>query len=347
MTPVRFEAEYAPLWLELEAALDRIERGPVPTAFGKAAPATGPAGVDAARMTALYRRCCEQLSLAQERAYPIVLTQRLQTLTQRAHQLIYRRRDYGSGRLKRLALVDLPQCVRLHRRYLLAAILLFLVPALLAGWAAYRDPSFALRLIDARELESFRQMYSNGPDEIGRHRGAPGDWAGFGFYIMHNISLGFQCFAGGIFAGLGSVFFLVFNGLFSGVLAGYLTQYGYASNFYPFVITHSAFELTAICLSGAAGLRIGRALIAPGRRTRVESLRRAAAEAVVLVYGVFALLVVAAALEAFWSAAPWIAASVKYAAGACAWALVIAYLSWQGRPGPPSVPVGAKAGDAG
>lgn len=322
MTPLRFETQYAPLWDELQRQLDLAEARKPPA---------GEAAADAARLAALYRACCEHLALAQERAYPIRLVQRLQSLAYRAHRLIYRRQDYGGARLRQLVLVQIPQAVRLHRRYLLAAILLLWVPTLLAGWGAWRDPAFALRILDPRQLDEFRRMYgSNAIHEIGR--GAGGDLAMFGYYVRHNVSLGFQCFAGGLFAGLGSVLFLVNNGLYGGAVAGYVTAAGHGLNFYSFVATHSAFELTAICLSGAAGLRIGHAWLAPGRRTRLESLKHACSEAVVLVYAVFVFLLVAAAIEAFWSAAPWVPPAAKFAAGGLAWTLVITYLGWQGRP---------------
>jgi len=167
----------------------------------------------------------------------------------------------------------------------------------------------------------------------------------FGFYILNNISIGFQCFAGGLFAGVGSALFLFYNGLYGGAAAGYLTNIGLAGNFYSFVVTHSAFELTAICLSGAAGLRLGHAVVVPGRRSRRDALRHAAAQAVVLVYAVFALLLIAAAIEAFWSSARWIPPQVKYGVGAAAWTLVVAYFVLQGRPPRPGAPV--RSGDAG
>ena len=116
----------------------------------------------------------------------------------------------------------------------------------------------------------------------------------FGHYIRNNIGVAFQCFAGGLFAGLGSIFFLAFNGAFGGAIAGYLTGRGLGSTFYSFIVTHAAFELTAIVLAGAAGLRIGHSLMAPGRQTRVQSLIFASRQSVVLLYGVFAMLVVAA-----------------------------------------------------
>ncbi|MEO5670669.1 MAG: stage II sporulation protein M, partial [Ramlibacter sp.] len=172
------------------------------------------------------------------------------------------------------------------------------------------------------------------------------DWQMFGFYIMHNIGLGFQCFAGGIFAGLGSAFFLVFNGLFLGVVGGYLVASGYADNFLSFVVTHSAFELTAIVLAGAAGLRLGHSWLAPGRLTRGESIKLAAREAVVVVYGVIGLLLVAAAVEAFWSSARWVSPMVKYGVGAGCWAAVLAYLAWQGRPRVAGSPAPTEGHDA-
>ena len=333
MTPVRFEAEYGALWRELEVALDRIERTRRKTDRAAAGAAPPPA-VEPARLAALYRRCCEHLALAQARAYPIGLTARLQQLTHRAHRLIYQQRDYGAARLKRLLLVDIPEAVWMHRAYVLVAAVLFAAPAVLVGVASYRDPQFALHVVDAPHLATFKSMYSSSHGTYERVRTSQADWSMFGFYVMHNIGLGFQCFAGGIFAGLGSAFFLAYNGAFNGAIAGYLSGDGEALNFFSFVVTHSAFELTAAVLSGAAGLRIGYAWLAPGRRRRLDAVKHAAAEAVVLMYAVFGMLVVAAAIEAFWSSAHWVPPYVRLGIGAAAWAAVIGYLAWQGRARP-------------
>lgn len=334
MTPLLFETANAPLWHELEAALDRAENKLSPKTSDKKTrdKKVKPPPLDGARLAELYRRSCEHLALAQARAYPIHLTQRLESLTQRAHRLIYRRHDYGLARLKQLVLVDFPQSVRAHRWYLLAATLMFTLPAIVVGWATYQDPGFILHLADAQQAQQFDRMYDENARAFGRMRNADTDWQMFGYYVMHNIGIGFQCFAGGLFAGIGSAYYLIFNGIFLGGVAGYLTSRGHTENFYSFVVTHGAFELTAIVLSGAAGLRLGHALLAPGRRTRLQALTHAADDTIVVVYGVIGMLVVAAAIEAFWSSARWIEPAVKYGVGAACWALVVAYLVWQGRP---------------
>jgi uncharacterized membrane protein SpoIIM required for sporulation len=166
---------------------------------------------------------------------------------------------------------------------------------------------------------------------IPRLRDADTDWMMFGYYIRNNIGVAFQCFAGGLFAGVGSLFFLAYNGALGGAVAGYLTERGLSTTFFSFVATHSAFELTAIVLSGAAGLRIGHALLVPGRTTRAQALPASTREAVTLLYGVTALLLIAAAVEAFWSSAGWLPPAAKYATAFICWSAVVLYCVFQGR----------------
>ncbi len=349
MSPLQFQAAHEQAWSELEGLLDRAEgkRNTDARKFfaGLRHPADRSWNGD--RLATLYRGVCEHLALAQSRAYPVHLTHRLESLTQRAHRLIYRRNAWGMKGLARLALIEFPQSVRAHGGHLLFATLLFVVPALAMAVAVWFDPGFILHLVDAAQVQQFDAMYGDSADAIGRRRDADSDWQMFGFYIMHNIGLGFQCFAGGIFAGVGTAFFLVFNGLFLGALSSYLISNGHAENFVSFVITHGAFELTAIVLAGAAGLRLGHAWLAPGQLTRLEAVKLGAREAIVVIYGVIGMLLVAAAVEAFWSSARWVAPQVKYAVGTVCWILVLAYLRWQGRPATSPVATSIERANAG
>jgi uncharacterized membrane protein SpoIIM required for sporulation len=195
----------------------------------------------------------------------------------------------------------------------------------------YFRPELILSVVDANTAAGFERMYSKTAESLGRTRDAQSDWAMFGFYIRNNVSVAFQCFAGGLFAGVGSLFFIAFNGALAGAVGGYLTEKGLSSTFYSFVVTHAAFELTAIVLAGAAGLRIGHALLAPGRRTRLQALVVAARESAVIIYGVAAMLLVAAAIEAFWSSATWMPLPMKYGVAAICWIAVLGYLTLQCR----------------
>jgi uncharacterized membrane protein SpoIIM required for sporulation len=326
MTPLQFEALYQAEWAELELLLDRVlERRHIQVVSAEFEP------LSSARVAALYRRACEQLALARARSYPAYLVDRLERLTADAHQVIYREHDFGLARVAAMLTTDFPRAVRTDVRYVAAAAALFMVPTLIVGVLVYWHPELILSVVSPETAAQFEQMYSPAAESIGRVREASTDWMMFGFYIRNNIGVAFQCFAGGLFAGLGSLFFLAYNGAHGGAVAGYLTERGMSSTFYSFVVTHAAFELTAIVLSGAAGLKIGHALLAPGRRTRHDALVVATRESAVILYGVTAMLLVAAAIEAFWSSARWLAPAIKYSvAGAC-WAAVLAYFTLQGR----------------
>jgi uncharacterized membrane protein SpoIIM required for sporulation len=324
VTPLQFETLYQTEWAELERLLDHLA--------GRKGDESHPVlSVSGARMAALYRRACEHLALARARSYPAYLVDRLERLTAEAHQLIYQRREFGWDRVKAIVQRDFPAAVRKQRWYVAAAAATFVLPTIIMGFLVYVKPDMILSVVSPETAASFEAMYSPSADSIGRTRQAQTDWMMFGYYIRNNIGVSFQCFAGGLFAGLGALFFLAYNGAFAGALAGYLTERGLSATFYSFVVTHTAFELTAIVLSGAAGLRIGHSLLVPGRQTRRQSLVRAAEESAVLLYGITAMLLVAAGVEAFWSSANWIPPAVKYSvAGAC-WAAVLGYFVFQGR----------------
>jgi uncharacterized membrane protein SpoIIM required for sporulation len=305
MTPFEFEAAHGAAWQELEQALARGERS-----------------LDPERFLRLYRSACEHLALAKSRGYPTDLIDRLSILTASAHQIIYRQNDYGTRRIARALLEEFPAEVRAQRRYVALAAALLFVPALVLGFIIHHRPEIILSVVDSTTAQQFAQMYSPDNPAIGRARSMGGNWMMFGYYILNNISIAFQCYVTGVLFGLGSLFFLLYNGAFSGAIAGYITSAGYGGTFFPFVATHSAFELTAIVLAGGAGLKIGHAVLLPGRLTRTAALAAAARRTGIVIAGCGVMLLIAAALEAFWSSAAWVAPQAKYAFAACCWTLV-------------------------
>jgi uncharacterized membrane protein SpoIIM required for sporulation len=321
VTPLQFEALYQGEWQELEDLLDRVLGRKKKTA----------SGARGERLAALYRRACEHLALARARSYPAYLLDRLDRLTAEAHQVIYQQRPFGLDALWRIFARDFPRAVRADAVYVSIATALFVLPTVVLGFVVYYEPDLILSVVDAATAAQFEQMYSSVAESVGRTRDAGDDWTMFGYYISNNVGVAFQCFASGLAAGIGSIFFLFYNGAMAGAVAGYLTERGLGDTFYSFVVTHGSFELTAIVLSGAAGLKLGYSLLAPGRRTRAQSLVAAAKECVVIIYGVTAMLIVAAAFEAFWSSSAWVPHAVKYAVAAVCWFAVFAYLALQGR----------------
>jgi uncharacterized membrane protein SpoIIM required for sporulation len=285
------------------------------------------------QFAAQYRRICQHLALAQERTYSTHLIDQLQLLAMRGHQQFYRHRSHLGAQIIGFVLAGFPRLVRREWRSVLIASLVFYGSLIGMGLLVYLFPDLVYSLMDPEQVRGMESMYDPDARRIGRfsERDAGDDWMMFGFYIMNNIGIGFQTFASGLLFGVGTLFFLLFNGLYIGAVAGHLTRIGYNDTFWSFVIGHGAFELTAITFAGAAGLKLGWALLAPGRHTRSEALRLAAAEAVKLVAGVVFFLLIAAFVEAYWSSMTFVSSTVKYGVGAGLWLLVAAYFLFAGR----------------
>lgn len=314
-----FETRHKAEWERFTLALERLERGKDTS--------------QVASFPKAYRRLCQHLALAQERGYSSFLIDSLQQLVLRGHQQLYRHRSRFGANLLGFILADFPRLVRAEWPFVLAAGLVFFGSLIGFALLVYAFPELVYNLIPADQVRDMQSMYDPVAGHLGRsaERASSEDWVMFGYYVMHNIGIAFQTFAAGLLFGLGSVFFLIFNGLIIGAVSGHLTEIGYGQTFWSFVIGHGAFELTAIALAGAAGLQLGWALISPGRLTRGESLRLAAHKSVQLLCGVMVFLLIAAFIEAYWSSTTVIAAWVKYLVGAVLWLLVAAYLIFAGR----------------
>jgi uncharacterized membrane protein SpoIIM required for sporulation len=328
-----FEARFAPRWEVFEAWLERGET--FPGLRGKRPGGTSwppdAATLDPAQVPGRYREICQHLALAQDRQYSSELIERLSRLAFAGHQRLYGARGHLSAPIARFLLRGFPAAVRAHRRYVLLAALLFFGPLLALTLALQRYPDFTYVVLDADTVEQFAEMYGESTKELGRTRDAGDDVVMFAYYIWNNVRIGFQTFAGGLVFGLGTLFYLLYNGLHIGVVTGYLVHAGLGPNFFSFTSGHSAFELTAIALCGAAGLRLGAALVDPGRRRRGESLRHAAREAMPLVVGSALMFVLAAMIEAFWSPRREFPLMVKYGFGIALWLVTLAYFAAMGR----------------
>jgi uncharacterized membrane protein SpoIIM required for sporulation len=278
--------------------------------------------LDARRFLMLYRICREHLALARARDFPAPLIERLARVTARAQRRVHRNVGFPSiwGALLRA----FPLRVRSDRRYVALSALLLLIPAAALGVAVYRRPDLVLLLLDGRTAAQLEFIYSPPSAAVGQLQGAGGSGM-FGHYVMHNIGTALECYLAGALFGVGSALCLAFYGAFGGAVAGYIASCGLAGSYLPLTAPHAAFELSGIVLCGAAGLKLGHAVLSPGRMRRAAALGRAARETRVIVIGSAVMLVIAAAIEAFFSSAAWIPPAAKWiGAGAC-WGLVAVF----------------------
>jgi uncharacterized membrane protein SpoIIM required for sporulation len=315
-----FEARFGHEWQQFEEWL-QIQNG------GK--PRAGMTYIAAREVPQRYRNLARHLALARDRHYGALLVNRLEALVLSGHQAIYGARASDANTVLNFVRYTFPRTVRAHWPSVLVSSLCLLGSMAFIIAIIQLYPDFVYVLASPDQLADAQQMYDPANRRIGT-RGADSDVMMWGMYIWNNVRIGFQCFAGGMLFGVGALFFLLFNGVHIGVVAGHLTHVGYIETFWGFVAGHAAFELGGFVLSGAAGLQIGYAMVAPGRHTRVNALKAAIPDAVRIVYGAATMIFLAAFIEAFWSSSRIPPVELKYAVGIGLWILTIVYLGFCG-----------------
>ncbi|HEX6901297.1 MAG TPA: stage II sporulation protein M [Thermoanaerobaculia bacterium] len=131
----------------------------------------------------------------------------------------------------------------------------------------------------------------------------------------NNISVALSAWCGGILAGSLTIYILLVNGLLLGALVGVTMHYSMAGELLEFVSAHGFLEITLILVASAAGLAIGRSLVAAGDKPRSLALRETAADALSVLLGCVPWFVILALVEVFVSPAPTIPAAAKVVLG--------------------------------
>ena len=278
-----------------------------------------------------YRELTQDLNTARANGYDPSIIERLNTLVLEGNQILYSRRSWSIKPAADFVLRDFPCAVRSQWRSLGVSLLIFYGLAFFCAFLCVRYPGFTYQILGEDTIENLEQMY----DPAGAHYLVPRDVRSdadmFGFYIYNNITIAFRTFAGGILAGVGSLLILCFNGVFLGAVAGHIINASLGGTFFPFVIGHGSFELTAIVLSAQGGLILGYRLFITKGLSRSSSIRSAGKTALPIIAGAALMLVIAAAIEAFWSSRYEFPLALRYGAGAAGWLMVILYFTFAGR----------------
>ena len=284
---------------------------------------------EVAEIGRLYRTLTSDLALSQ-RDYPTHdVTRYLNQLTAQAHALLYQGNPFGIDQIKELFAKTIPQTFRETKWFTLVAALLFFVPAILSAIATVVAPN-AVYLLMPAEIQPILSDIENHEIWFSVDSGEKGVMSSS--IITNNIRVSFLAFAGGMTAGLLTIYVLIFNGLMLGTITGYSIRHDFASTLWNFVIGHGVIELGMICVAGGAGLMFAWAIIHPTPYSRANALLLAGRKALILAFAGAVFLIVAGIIEGFISPhGNGIAPIVKWLVGIGGGAAVFAYLSLIGR----------------
>src|SRR5918996_1773466 len=302
----RFVRERRTSWNELEGLIASARHRPERLGFD---------GVR--RLGALYRAAGADLSLARRRWPDDPVRTQLETLVARARQLVYHSEGRRRSAMAFFARIYWQRVAKAPAFLAVSAALLF-GPMVLGALWGLNDPPGAIRFVPPE----YASVADHQPGDAGRD--LPVDFrAAFSSAIFtNNVRVSFLAFAGGVLLGLGTAAVLLFNGTLLGAIGGLAVQGGNGERFVELVSPHGVLELSCIVVAGAAGLRMGWAVVEPGRIRRAASLVTEARAAVEIVLGTAPWLVLAGLVEGFITPTGiglWPALAVGFGLGGAYW----------------------------
>ena len=117
------------------------------------------------------------------------------------------------------------------------------------------------------------------------------------------------------------------NGLMLGGIFAFTNQYSMADRLFEFVVAHGMVELSVIVLAGAAGMKLGEALIRPGQQSRVASFQQAVSKAGKLIALGVPLLIGAGFIEGYISPNHNFDLGMRLVVGSLYWVIMVLLLT--------------------
>lgn len=322
MRSVEFRKEREATWQALEDLIATADKRGLRTLSAE----------QLARLPHLYRATLSSLSVARSISLDRALTEYLENLVGRAYFVVYGTREHLRRQVADFVRWTLPSTIRRARWHLLAAAVVTIAAAVAAFQLTAADMDyyyvFAGDMAQGRtpasstaELESTLYHTESGSGMLSTFAAS---------LFSHNSRIGILAFATGFVAGLPTLLLLFYNGLVLGAFVALFHSRGLGVDVWGWMLPHGVTELTALILCGAAGFQLAHALVFPGARTRMDSLREHGRAAAVIVIGAVGMLFIAGMIEGVFRQTV-TSVPIRYAVAGATAAWWIYYFGFVGR----------------
>ena len=271
-------------WERLSVIVERTKNGGLKHLTKEELPALG----------SLYRRAAADLAYARAQGANPNLVLYLNELVGNAHGVIYAEESGGWGRVWGFFAYGLADVLRRRMPFVLAAVLLNVIGALLAYTMVHRDPAQLALYFPGEMMDAVDFWKKGGADH---QQSTLGGGILFSSSLMtHNTQVGITAFAMGITL-LVPIVLMFQNGSMIGALDAVVQPTGHLTSMWAGLLPHGVCELSATFICGGAGLCIGWALLAPGAYSRKDALITNGRDACKLMVGTLPLWITAGILE--------------------------------------------------
>lgn len=283
-----------------------------------------------------YRKTLSDFALARSRFPDTWASRHLAQLVTRANHRL--RADQDSSRTGLLGFYrnTFPRLFQEMSTEVMVCVALFLIAVLLGFGLSTLTPEAGAAFLGPDAMAGLErgEIWLEGIGEGGSLFSAA--------IARNNMKVAMTAWAGGLLAGVGSLFIVFFNGLMLGVIVATTVHFAMQGALFEFISAHGPLELTLILVAGAAGLHMGRAIVGDSDRPRAERIGTAARTSLFVMLGCLPFFLTLGFVEGYISPASGLSIELKLAVGL---ALELAFLGLVLRPLGKPVAVLESSGD--
>jgi uncharacterized membrane protein SpoIIM required for sporulation len=287
----RFRLEREGDWRRLESIVFALEKNRVRRISDE----------DLLALPALYRQAASSLAVARETSLDAGTLAYLESLVRRAWFQVYGPRTSLAGWLRRFLGGGWSSAVRSIWLELCIALAVMIAGTAVGWLLVARDSDWYYSLVPGQFADSRRPGASRevlAESLSGAREGE--SLSVFATYLFsNNTGVAIMAFALGFAFGVPTLLLLVYNMAVLGAMLWLFADAGLGWEFAAWLSVHGTTEISAILLSGAAGLHIGRTMAFPGRRSVLAAASDGGRRAAQVMAGVVIMLAAAGLLEGF------------------------------------------------
>jgi uncharacterized membrane protein SpoIIM required for sporulation len=250
----------------------------------------------------LYQAEISSLAVARNTILDKNLAEYLENLSIRAYLVVYGPRKSLYECSAEFLLNGFPSSVRALKRYIFVTACLLLL-AVLVGFVMVTSNHDNFDLLVPSFVSDDRNYSSTTNDLLKNEIFLP--WQGFqesfiyfaNTLFRHNTAVCLLSFGLGFAFGVPTILLIFYNGLLLGAMIGLHHDKQLTAEFLAWLSIHGVTELSAVVLSGAAGLSIASNIVFPGRKSRYQNLAAGGLKAAQVMVGAVIMLFIAGILE--------------------------------------------------
>lgn len=247
----------------------------------------------------MYNDLTADLAFAQTHYPNSRITLYLNNLTLQLHTSIYGNKREKWSRISQFWTHEVPLAVWDARKELLLSLSVFLLFIAIGVVSTLNDYDFP-RLILGDGYVDMTIENIQGGDPAAVYQGG-GNTESFLNIAFNNIRVSLMAFAMGVLTSLGSVYYIMMNGVMVGAFTTMFYNEGVLGEAMLAIMLHGTLELSTIVIEGGAGIVMGNGWLFPGTYSRMQSFRRAAKRGLKIVVGTLPVVLAAAVVEGYFT----------------------------------------------